>query len=55
MVILAVCWPVAIPLNWLAIVLTNLASYFGVYVPGHPRDLIHPFPPGHWHRVRVLS
>ncbi|MCI0399423.1 MAG: glycosyltransferase family 39 protein [Chloroflexi bacterium] len=58
-VIPAICWLVAMPLNWLAengqrrlailflvaIVLTDLAFYFGVYVPSHPRDLIHPFPP----------
>ena len=55
----AICWLVAMPLSWLvengrrpwaivallAIVATDLVFYFAVYVPGNPRDLIHPFPP----------
>ncbi|HKZ85747.1 MAG TPA: glycosyltransferase family 39 protein [Anaerolineae bacterium] len=55
----AICWLVAMPLSWLvengrrpwaviallAIVATDLVFYFAVYVPGHPRDLILPFPP----------
>ena len=55
----AICWLVAIPMSWLVengrrpwaivalliIVATDLVFYFAVYVPGNPRDLIHPFPP----------
>jgi hypothetical protein len=26
------------------IMATDLIFYFGIYVPGHPRDLIHAFP-----------
>lgn len=54
----AICWLIAIPLNWLigqghwplvlvlllAFVATDLLFYFGIYVPNGPRDLIHPFP-----------
>ncbi|MBI4673816.1 MAG: glycosyltransferase family 39 protein [Chloroflexi bacterium] len=54
----AMVWLIAIPLGWLVrrghwrlaaavialIILTDLAFYFGVYVPGHPRDLKYPFP-----------
>ncbi len=54
-----ICWLTAVPLGWLwqhkqkhlvvllllFIVLTDLYFYFGVYVPGHPHDLIHPLPP----------
>jgi len=55
----AVCWLVAVPLNWLwergrwryaclaliVIVATDLIFYLGVYVPSPPRDLIFPIPP----------
>ena len=54
----AIVWLVAISLEWLIehrhsrfaiallviIVATDLIFYFGIYVPGHPRDLIHAFP-----------
>jgi hypothetical protein len=54
----AICWLVAIPLDWLlenghprlaiglllVVVLSDLYFYFGSYVPGEPRDLIHAFP-----------
>lgn len=54
----AIIWLIAIPLGWLVrrgnwrlaaaiivlIMLTDLAFYFGVYVPGRPRDLKYPFP-----------
>ena len=54
----AICWLVAAPLDWLyenghirltyfllAVVLaSDLYFYFGIYVPGHPRDLILQFP-----------
>lgn len=54
----AIVWLVAMPLGWLVkrgnwrlaaaavalIMLTDMAFYFGVYVPGHPRDLKYPFP-----------
>ncbi|MCP5097267.1 MAG: glycosyltransferase family 39 protein [Chloroflexi bacterium] len=53
-----ICWLTAVPLNWLwqrghwklaafllaAIMLTDLIFYFGVYVPGEPRDLFHVMP-----------
>jgi 4-amino-4-deoxy-L-arabinose transferase-like glycosyltransferase len=55
----AIVWLVAMPINWLAaqghprlaialvsiILVTDLIFYFAIYVPGGPRDLIHPFPP----------
>jgi hypothetical protein len=55
----AICWLIAIPLDWLigkghwplilvlllVFVATDLLFYFGIYVPRGPRDLIHPFPP----------
>lgn len=55
----AICWLIAIPLNQLMerghlrlalallslILLTDIVFYFAIYVPGNPRDLIHPFPP----------
>jgi hypothetical protein len=55
----AVCWLMAIPLNWLVkrgrwqiaaillaiIIITDLYFYFNIYVPGPHPDLIHPFPP----------
>ena len=54
----AIVWLIAISLDWfiehrhsrLAIALlviimaTDLIFYFGIYVPSHPRDLIHAFP-----------
>jgi hypothetical protein len=54
----AICWLVAIPLDWLAergwgklavglvtaVVLVDLYFYFFIYVPGNPHDLIHVFP-----------
>jgi hypothetical protein len=54
----AISWLVALPLMWLietghwrwavalliVIIVTDLGFYFGIYVPGGPRDLIHPFP-----------
>lgn len=55
----AICWLVALPLNWLwqngrwrlalalliLIILTDLVFYFGIYVPGEPRDLFNALPP----------
>lgn len=55
----AICWLIAVPLGWLMehdrqrlallalliVMATDLAFYFAIYVPGGPRDLIHPFPP----------
>lgn len=54
----AICWLTALPLIWLyenghprwsivlllVVLITDLAFYFGVYVPGEPRDLIGAFP-----------
>ena len=56
----AICWLIAMPLNWLiekgqrylalgllvVVVMTDLLFYFAVYVPSAPVDLIHSFPPG---------
>ena len=58
-VIPAICWLTAVPLNWLwengqrrlslflliAIMATDLIFYFGVYVPSGPRDLFNAMPP----------
>lgn len=58
-VIPAICWLTAVPLNWLwengrwrlalllvvAIMLTDLFFYFGMYVPSGPRDLFNDLPP----------
>lgn len=58
-VIPAICWLTAVPLNWLwengmskaalallaAIMLTDALFYFAVYVPGNPRDLFNAIPP----------
>jgi 4-amino-4-deoxy-L-arabinose transferase-like glycosyltransferase len=55
----AIVWLLALPIEWLIsrghprlaytlialVILTDVVFYFGVYVPGEPRDLIHPFPP----------
>ncbi len=57
-VIPAICWLTAVPLNWLwqngqrrlglflliAIMATDLIFYFGVYVPNGPRDLFNAIP-----------
>ena len=56
-----ICWATAVPISalwengrWrlalfiiIAIVLTDLIFYFGIYVPSEPRDLFHelPLPP----------
>jgi hypothetical protein len=54
----AICWLTAVPLGWLTqkgywrhaviiaalVIVTDLVFYFGVYVPGDPRDLQLPFP-----------
>lgn len=54
----AIVWLIAISLDWfiehdhsrvaiallVIIMATDLIFYFGVYVPSHPRDLIHSFP-----------
>jgi len=54
----AICWLTAVPLNWLwengrwrlalfllaAIMITDLVFYFGIYVPGEPRDLFNQIP-----------
>lgn len=58
-VIPAICWLTAVPLNWLwqrdmeklalvllvAIMLTDALFYFAIYVPGSPRDLFNAMPP----------
>jgi hypothetical protein len=58
-VIPAICWLVAIPIDWLwqknypaaatialvAIMATDLIFYFTIYVPGEPRDLFNAIPP----------
>lgn len=55
----AICWLTAVPLNWLwekghwrlalvlliAVMLTDFIFYFIIYIPGSPRDFIHPLPP----------
>jgi 4-amino-4-deoxy-L-arabinose transferase-like glycosyltransferase len=54
----AICWLTAVPLNWLwqrgyprlafvlliAIMITDVSFYYGIYIPSHPRDFIHPLP-----------
>jgi len=54
----AICWLTAVPLNWLwengrwrlalflliTIMITDLGFYFGIYVPGEPRDLVNQIP-----------